>query len=241
MQQYPVWLDPKNYKNCAKKSYDIHVCMPPRDTIVINKLEQADVVKMFNGKTYFTVDDIKSLSMKRHPILSQLQQLKLEGRIYMVSSKEPFVLCGTVGEMWLINPDKLAMSYTFIDGGKQVAINQQSLDLRSKNGLLKWTAVKVSKQATVGQNMACFVPVSMKGHICTSYGSVLSINGEGVSHGKGDFVVCSKLPNNQPNMQDCWVVNGNVFATTYNNQGWTDCLDLKSSHSAVGVELPKLF
>lgn len=34
-----------NYKNCSKKSYDIYVCMPPKNTIVINKLEQADIVR----------------------------------------------------------------------------------------------------------------------------------------------------------------------------------------------------
>lgn len=27
------------YKNCAKKQYEIYVCMPPKNTIVINKLE----------------------------------------------------------------------------------------------------------------------------------------------------------------------------------------------------------
>ena len=33
------WNNPASYKNCSKKSYDIYVCMPPKNTVVINKLE----------------------------------------------------------------------------------------------------------------------------------------------------------------------------------------------------------
>lgn len=51
--------NPSSYKNCAKKQYEIYVCMPPKNTIVINKLEQADVVKALGGKTYFTVEQIE--------------------------------------------------------------------------------------------------------------------------------------------------------------------------------------
>ena len=29
-----------------------------------------------------------------------------------------------------------------------------------------------------------------------------------ISHGKGDFIVCDKLPDGQPDLNNRWVVNG---------------------------------
>lgn len=36
---------PTNYKNCSKKQYEIYVCMPPKGTIVLNKLEQYKIIQ----------------------------------------------------------------------------------------------------------------------------------------------------------------------------------------------------
>lgn len=33
----------KSYKDCFPKSYEVYVCMPPEDTVVINKLEQYSI------------------------------------------------------------------------------------------------------------------------------------------------------------------------------------------------------
>lgn len=229
-----------SYKNCAKKQYEIYVCMPPKNTIVINKLEQADVVKALGGRTYFTVDEIEKMQKTGNPRLAELQQLVGQGRAYAVTDATPFVLCGTVGEMWTIKPDKLASIYNFLQGGQPLAINQQTLNQRLNGKYLDWTLIRTSPQATAGQNMACFVPSSQKGQIQTSWGSILNYNGVGVSHGKGDFIVCGKLPNGQPNLADRWVVNGEIFATTYNNQGWTQCLGASVIKSINISNLPKL-
>lgn len=230
--------NPSSYKNCAKKQYEIYVCMPPKNTIVINKLEQADVVKALGGKTYFTVEQIEKMQKYNPPMLAQLQQLVSQGRAYAVTDATPFVLCGTVGEMWTIKADKLANTYNFLQGGQPLAINQQTLNQRLHGKYLDWTLIRTSSQATAGQNMACFVPSSQKGQISTSWGSALNYNGVGVKHGKGDFIVCAKLPNGKPNLGDRWVVNGEIFATTYNNQGWTDCLS--PSKNITIADLPKL-
>lgn len=214
--------------------------MPPKNTIVINKLEQADVVRQLGGRTYFTVDDIKRLQAQNPAMIITLQQLVGQGRAYAVTDATPFVLCGTVGEMWTIKPDKLASTYMFLQNGQPLQINQQTLNQRMKNGVLDWTVIRTSPQATAGQNMACFVPTAQKGQIQTAWGSVLNLNGTGISHGKGDFIVCAKLPNGQPNLADRWVVNGEIFATTYNNQGWTQCLNLNVARTINIAELPKL-
>lgn len=231
-----------NYKNCSKKMYEIYVCMPPKDTVVINKLEQADVVRALNGRDYFTVDELKKMQKNSGDCrFNFISQAINAGKAYLVSDKTPFVLCGTVGEMWTISADKLAKTYTFLQNGQVLNINQNTLKSRMKGEYLDWTVVRTSRQATMGQNMACFVPVSKKGKIQTSWGAVLNINGAGVSHGKGDFVVCSKLPNGQPNLVDRWVVNGEIFATTYNNQGWTENLKLLGIKKITMDKLPRLF
>ena len=232
--------NPSNYKNCSKKQYEIYVCMPPKNTVVINKLEQADVIKVLGGKTYFTAEQVEKMQKSNPSMLAKLHQLVSQGRAYAVTDATPFVLCGTVGEMWTISPDKLAKTYNFLQGKQPLQINQQSLGQRMKNGLLDWTLVRTSPQATAGQNMACFVPSAQKGQIKTSWGAVLNINGAGISHGKGDFVVCAKLPNGKPNLSDRWVVNGDIFATTYNNQGWTDCLKQSDIKNITITSLPNL-
>ena len=52
----------------------------------------------------------------------------------------------------------------------------------------------------------------------------MNYNDTMTKHGKGDFIVCSSLPNGKPNLSDKYVVNGEIFATTYNNTGFADCL-----------------
>lgn len=230
--------DPSSYKNCAKKQYEIYVCMPPKNTIVINKLEQHETARRV-GAEYFTVEDIKRLQQHDPQKLSYLQQLVAQNLAYAVTDSTPFVLCGTQGELWAVPADKLAGTYTFMQGGQPLAINQQTLNARLQGKYLDWTVVRTSTQATAGQNMACFVPSGQHGQVQTSRGSILAYNGFNVGHGKGDFVVCSKLPNGQPNLADRWVVNGEVFAATYNNQGWTDCLK-QVQNSMTIADLPKL-
>lgn len=230
--------DPSSYKNCAKKQYEIYVCMPPKNTIVINKLEQHETARRA-GAEYFTVEDIKRLQQHDPQKLSYLQQLVAQNLAYAVTDSTPFVLCGTQGELWTVPADKLAGTYTFMQGGQPLAINQQTLNARLQGKYLDWTVVRTSAQATAGQNMACFVPSGQHGQVQTSKGSILNYNGFNVSHGKGDFIVCSKLPNGQPNLADRWVVNGEVFAATYNNQGWTDCLK-QAQNSMTIADLPKL-
>lgn len=170
------WNNPASYKNCSKKSYDIYVCMPPKNTVVINKLEQADAVRQLGGKTYFTVNEIDKLSKSNQQMFSILLQLVSQGKAYAVTDAMPFVLCGTVGEMWTIDANKLAQTYTFLQNNQPYQITNQSLNQRvRKDGLLDWTSIRVSPRATQGQNMACFVPVAQKGQIQTSWGSKINI------------------------------------------------------------------
>lgn len=233
-----IWDDVKNYKKCKKKNYTIYVCMPPKNTVVFNKLEQADAVKMLNGKTFFEADEIIQLKNSNSPLFGLIQQLISAGKGYVVNDQTPFVLCGTVGEFWAISPDKLAQKYRWANSDFW-KIDQWSLEKKMKDGILDWTQVQTYCDGSPDP-YACFVPSNMKGQIATPWGAVLNINGVDVSHGKGDFVIAQPLPTGQPNMQDRYVVNGEVFATTYNNQGWTDCISSKAlNHNITIDKLPK--
>lgn len=238
MANFVDFNNPANYKSCSKKIYDIHVCMPPVGTIVLNKLEQADSIQMLNGKEYFTLEEQEKLKQSNPSMYQTLQMLAQNGKLYVVNANTPFVLAGTIGAMWTISADKLANSYSFVESGQPVAITQQTLNRKMTESVLNWTVVRSKPSSS--RAMACHIPTSQKGQIQTSCGAVLNINGAGVKHGKGDFVVCDALPNGQPNIAEKRVVNGEVFATTYNNQGWTQCLSNGVSKIITIDKLPNI-
>ena len=86
--------------------------------------------------------------------------------------------------------------------------------------------------------MACFVPVLQRGQIRTSSGTLLDYNVKGVSHGKGDFIVCTKLPTGLPNLADMWVVNGEIFKETYDNRAFQGCFS--DCHNTTSIPIDKL-
>lgn len=216
---------------------EIHVCRPPFGTIVVNKLEQSDIVKVLNGKTYFTVTELNNLKQSNPSMYQSLCQLAQAVKVYVVNEKTPFVLAGTLGELWTVSLNTLAKKYVSLKSGSPTAINPSDPDINS--GVFDWIRVR-----TIPDNssaFACFVPNTVTGQVATSWGTVLNINAVGVNHGKGDFVIASNV-GNSPNLNDIYVINGNIFAKTYNNQGWTDYLDSRvlNSKSITVDKLPRL-
>lgn len=182
--------DAKNYRKCHKKLYDIYACIPPKGTIVINKLEQADVVKQFRGKTYFTVKELDEMRKKGDNTYNVLVQLCQGGMAYATNENTPVVLAGTLGEMWCVNMQKLASAYMFLNNGQPVRITEQSLShAMSDKNIMDWKPIRTVPDNS--QAWACFVPSSQKGQLATSWGAILNINGIGVQHGKGDFVIAA--------------------------------------------------
>ena len=125
------------------------------------------------------------------------------------------VLCGTVGEMWVIDLNKFASTYVMPDGR---AITKEALQsmVRHIDGMecIEWFKVKTMSM-NQPLNFAIHVPLSVKNlPVNTSWGDVLYANRTGVRHGKGDFLVCASQ-NGMPCLSDVWVVNGEVFPTTY--------------------------
>lgn len=232
------WDNPQNYKLCKKKQYEIWVCKPPQGTVVINTLEQADAVKFAGGRTFFTAREISS----NPKIAAGVQQLLQAGKAYLVKDDQTFVLCGTQGEMWCINAQKLAQKYIWASDGSTIngqtfkeRANMQSNSVKGTVTLLDWTKVRTVPDNSTA--FACFVPANVQGQIQTSW-AILNINGAGVPHGKGDFIIACNA-GGQPNLNDRYVVNGAVFGDTYDNRGWTECL-APSMTGHTNIQLPNL-
>ena len=216
--------DARNYKKCAKKSYEVSACIPAQGTLIINKLEQAALYKKLGNKSYFTAEQVA----KNNLMNKYANEIK-SGAMYLADGKT-VCLCGTVGEMWLTKLETVVNTYTLSEGNP---VTQDVL-------LRGWRKLKTKATFGGATNFACFVPVSQKGQIKTSR-KVLSYNDPLTKHGKGDFIVCTALPNGKPNLADRWVLNGEVFATTYNNTGFTDCLSVsvKTTNNTIDT-LPTL-
>lgn len=218
--------DPRNYKRCQKKQYKIWCCKPPKGTYAINAFEQHEIWRRLNGRSIITYGEAEKKGM-----VQLLDNLASSGKVYKVMADNDFLLSGTQGEVWLAKIDKIARTYRLQNG---TPITPQSLNRMAKKigyeVVIDWFGVEtLSSQG--GINMACHVPKTQRGEIATSWGARLTINGVGVSHGTGDFIVCGMLPNGMPNLNDRWVVNGLIFVDTYDNRSFSG--EIKSGKSTV--------
>lgn len=219
--------------------------MPPVGTVVVNKLEQAVTVKAFKGRTYWTTSELKNLFENDPSIYKSIMSYVNAGEAYITTADRRFVLAGTVGEMWTTSTGTLTSKYRYADGDKLYTIDIESTRRMSVKSGIKGDAVlmdwvKIQTVPDGERSFAVFVPESVTGHISTSWGSVLAINDPSVKHGNGDFVVASGTPNG-PDLSHRRVVNGLIFANTYDNRGWSN--QVVHGLSATGIkreELPRL-
>lgn len=217
--------DIRNYKDCRKKLYDIYVAKPTKGDIFINKLEMPVVYNKYKGY----------VPLSERFCLGEHQNIG-----YKVTEEKPYVLAGTVCEMWNITEDKLFSTYNFItkDGVEPITKDTLAKKLKGKQ-TLDWTPIKSKPNNDI--TMACFVPKNQTGTVMTAWGAPLTYNDPSVPHGRGDFIVCAKNPDGTPNLNDRWVVNGLIFAVTYNNTTWTEYLDLEATKNSITkTDLPKL-
>ena len=134
----------------------------------------------------------------------------LEDAYYTTSNNKQFVVCGTLGEKWVIDVNKLLRKYTFING---LPITIKSLNSRLKNGCMDWIHVRTTSRTYtlwafhLDERIKNFPVITLNGYR-------LIANRDGVGHNGGDYILCSGS-NGRPNFKDCWVVNGMVFPKTY--------------------------
>jgi hypothetical protein len=161
---------------------------------------------------------------------------KLENVDYVVTKERPFVISGTVGEMWCISFDKLVKTYKFATGEP---ISLDGLKRRgTEDGLMGWQLIQ-TYGGTGEDYFASFLPIGKVKNfpVQTSWGDVLTANASGVSHGKGDFLLCPSN-NGQPCLNDVWVVNGLVFPKTYSMNAFKGLIE-ESKLSGIDIPKPK--
>ena len=136
----------------------------------------------------------------------------LEDVHYETSEKKPFVLSGTVGEQWVIDPAKLFKTYRLPN---RQPLNLDFLKTKGHPYKVDWFKIEtIVDTANPVYNWALFVPKNQKLAVPTSWGDVLTANRNGVPHGMGDYLVCAD-GGNMPNLNDMWIVNGEIFSSTY--------------------------
>lgn len=229
-----------SYKPCKKKQYEIWACKPPRGTVVINKVEQKDVldylgryIKKLHSDCFLTPKELEHVRNNRPELYNEIVR-----NCYITNDKANIVLSGTIHEMWVTSFEYLCKNYDMSQSNNWVPV-ETGIRTRIKNtdGERVFDWCKVRTKVTTGSDMAMFVPRSQQGYVMTSSGQSIGYNLSGVAHGKGDFIVCSS-GGGMPNLNDRRVVNGLVFAHTYDNRGWSKYLE---NGGAEGVKPKSIF
>ena len=249
---------------CRKKIYDAWVCMPPRETIIINKIEHSEVRSKLKQKFQsrgvidythnFTKivkpsEEIINKYNKGETVASEIVEayslcceLVRNGKVYITSNNTPFVLCGSIGEFSVISFGTLQNRYKLLseNGASSIGISKEVLSKKLKNGCLEWVRVRCVPDKE--EYYAQYIPLNnmgrIQGKILENGINALQIyNGKGVKHGKGDFLIYRLLPNGVPSREYCSVVNGLVFALTFDNHGWTEEID--QNVRELTIEKPK--
>lgn len=139
----------------------------------------------------------------------------LEDAHYTTNNTEKVLMKGLMNEIWLIDLKTLMNSYKFLDGED---INMETLNQRGKiidnDLIMNWQDV-----ISINNSMkyAQMIPKLYKLQITTKYGTNLNVNSDNSvsNHDQGDFILCSIDKDGKPNLNDKWVVDGNVFKKTY--------------------------
>ena len=139
----------------------------------------------------------------------------LEDANYITNDVEKVLMRGLMNEIWIIDINTLMHSYKFVNGEP---ITLETLHNRGKvlddDLIMNWQEVSsINNSFKYAQR----IPKIYKLKITTKYGTVLNVNSENSvsNHFAGDYILCSMNPDGTPNLNDKWVVDGNVFDKTY--------------------------
>lgn len=139
----------------------------------------------------------------------------LEDAHYITNNVERVLMRGLLNEIWIIDLETLMRSYKFTDGE---TINLETLNKRGKmidnDLIMNWQRVSSINNS---DKFAQLIPKIYKLQITTKYNTLLNVNSENSvsDHDLGDYILCSKDKDGKPNLNDKWVVDGNVFKQTY--------------------------
>lgn len=195
------------WRDCRRKSYDIHACKLPAGMVYANKLEQPLSYKAIMEK--FRIPIVPLTAVKN--VAGAEEYLQKNG--CYVTSNEKITLCGTQGEMWEVKLEKLVSSYTNPDGSP---IKPECIKLN------KWFTISRAGSDVVSE-VGLQIPKEIFMTVKTSWGVVYLNDPASPGHYKGDILVFPKSANGGPDYnKSCSPINNSVFALTFDRNvgGW---------------------
>lgn len=214
--------NPNNYHKCMKTVYKIWGCKPPKGTMIINRLFDSLLIKQLGINPQYPVitkEMFQKLKQDKNKV--NLINYGLRTNKIFVVEEDDFVLYGTIGEMWSIKKPKLIKTYNILYRNSPQEITEENLAQFSEKNksefLMPWVQLQTKEDNSIA--MACFIPKEQTNVKFMAYGNTTELlaNDTSISnHGKGDFILCYANSDGTPNMNDRWLLNGLIFATTYN-------------------------
>lgn len=215
----------RDYKRCKKLSYDIWLCLPPKGTLVFNKLEDL-------GNLPNEIEELSQrLFLTREELLQYPNDIQFRAKIagYTIGDLFDIAAYGVCGQLYATTYAEVSRYYQVFVGGKSVSFSEALLKLgKTINGesCLDWVKARYTPSDT--DYWACFIPESERATLVTLYNATTEINTPGVPHGKGDFVVCPDR-NGSPDFNSRAVINGLVFAKTFSSKYFDSELVIENS------------
>ena len=162
-------------------------------------LEQTDEAWFLTGKKAYPVQAMMvSGKTTFHNALEDVEYT-------VVDDGETVILKGVAGELWTSSLPRVQSTYTKPDGS-QVS----PADFAEKDTFIDLVAIP-----SPGSYYAMHVPLDVSVTVETGGGNILHANLPGVSHGRGDYLVCRVGEDGKPDLSDVWVVNGEIFPANY--------------------------
>ena len=118
---------------------------------------------------------------------------------------ETVVLKGTRDEIWTSPLPNVIARYTKPDG----------TGLCKEDFADKDVFIDIVTIPTRDNYYAMHVPKDITVIVETAQGDVLHTNLPNAPHGEGDYLVCTKGEDGNPNLSDVWVLNGTIFPDCY--------------------------
>ena len=118
---------------------------------------------------------------------------------------ETVVLKGTRDEIWTSTLPEVIARYTKPDG----------TGLCKEHFADKDVFIDIVTIPTKDNYYAMHVPKDITVIVETARGDVLHTNLPNAPHGEGDYLVCTKGEDGDPNLSDVWVLNGLIFPDCY--------------------------
>ena len=162
-------------------------------------LEKTDEDWFLTGKKKYTIQAMMvSKEMTFHNDLENVDLLASD-------DGETVVLKGTKDEIWTSPLPQVIARYTKPDGS----------ELCKEDFADKDVFIDIVTIPTTDMYYAMHVPNNITISVETARGDILHTNMTNAPHGGGDYLVCTKTENGEPNLSDIWVLNGLIFPDCY--------------------------